>query len=308
MPINGTQSWQVESQQSMDEFKKEIDQSGPLENYAEQPPEPLKPAELFKRFQEPPLNNDEWLFRGQSYPWPLKPSIERIVDPARVRLSRIERQLIRDFQSHAHHYIANLPGEQEELEWLALMQDYGAPTRLLDWSRSPYVAAFFALEERPQPGKNPVIWAINRVHLLKEAWRTMNDGNPSPPMMPPGFEKTPGKRRHPFQSPLVRPWQPSKMNQRLTIQQGCFLYSDPRSKSFPRSFEESLRYVLAKTPDKQSRALHKLEIDPKGRLELLSELDRMNINSTSLFPGLDGFARSLRTKAEILAYEWYGPR
>lgn len=168
-------------QQPEDAFREEIARLDPLENYAEQPPEPLIPPELFKRFQNPPLDNDEWVFRGQSYPWPLKPSIERNVDPARIRLSIIEKQLIRDFQNHAHHYLANPPGEQEELEWLALMQHYGAPTRLLDWSRSPYVAAFFALEEPPQEGKNPVIRAINRVHLLKEAWRTIHLGNPHPP-------------------------------------------------------------------------------------------------------------------------------
>ena len=37
--------------------------------------------------------------------------------------------------------------DDNRLEWLALMQHYGAPTRLLDFTRSPYVACFFALEE-----------------------------------------------------------------------------------------------------------------------------------------------------------------
>lgn len=277
-----------------------------LEDYAEQPPEPLKLPELFKRFQSPPFDTDAWVFRGQSYAWPLKPSMERNIDPSLVRLSIIEKQLIREFKGYAQHYTVNTPGEQEELEWLALMQHYGAPTRLLDWSLSPYVAAFFALEQPPQ-GKPPVIWAINRDHLLSEAWRTMKGDNP--PMMPADLERTIWKRRHPFQSPLVLPGRPSKMNERLVAQQGFFLYSEPHSKSFFWSFEDSLRYVLARgtdDKDEKSRALCKLQIDPTERLGLLSELDRMNINYASLFPGLVGFARSLKTKAELLADRWYG--
>ena len=45
------------------------------------------------------------------------------------------------------------------LEWLALMQHYGTPTRLLDFTRSPYVACYFALEELPRtdPDKSETV-------------------------------------------------------------------------------------------------------------------------------------------------------
>jgi hypothetical protein len=49
-----------------------------------------------------------------------------------------------------------------------------------------------------------------------------------------------------------------------------------------------------------------LRIAPEGRLHLLKELHRMNISAESLYPGLDGFARSLIVRAEILAEEWRG--
>ena len=41
-------------------------------------------------------------------------------------------------------------GDANRLDWLALMQHYGTPTRLLDFTRSPYVACFFAIEKLPK--------------------------------------------------------------------------------------------------------------------------------------------------------------
>src|ERR1700733_5899989 len=107
-------------------------------------------------------------------------------------------------------------------------------------------------------------------------------------------------RRAPFQRPLVVPAQPFRMNERQRVQQGIFLRVNPPS----WSFEDALRYILAKRTQGRARALHKLRIDPEGRLTLLNELHRMNISAESLFPGLDGFARSLMIKAEILAEPW----
>src|ERR1700739_1556162 len=67
-----------------------------------------------------------------------------------------------------------LPAEKEELEWMALMRHHGAPTRLLDWTRSPYVAAFFAIAEAREDEES-AIWAIDitpvgaeAIHLLSQ--------------------------------------------------------------------------------------------------------------------------------------------
>ncbi len=304
--------------ESENAFRDELRLLGGLDDYAEQPSQPLGALELLDRLHGSPFNSPDWVFRGQSHPWPLKPSLDRIADPVAVRrFSTIQNPLVREFMSRAYQYMKDPPSEDDELECLALMQHHGAPTRLLDWSISPFVAAFFAVEQRPHgdPIEAPVIWAVNRRELVEDIQREVRFGDqsvvpdqiakaeeflrtvppPSDPYRP--LEITFLRRRAPFQRPLVVPAQPSRMNERLSVQQGVFLRVNPPN--WP--FEDALRYVLAKGVQGRGRALHKLRIDPGGRMTLLKELHRMNIGAESLFPGLDGFARSLMVKAEILA-------
>ena len=295
-------------------FRRALQGLGVIEEYADQPPEPLTPLDLLQRLHSPPLNSNDWVFRGQNYPWHLRPSIERIIEPRRLR--SVENTLLKEFMSRVHQYTRDPPNEDDELSCLALMQHHGAPTRLLDWSLSPFVAAFFAVERPPRedPPQPPVIWAVNRRRLVEDIQRVVRFEDPSVPpdqvakakellrMMPPApdpfqpLEITLLKRRSPSQRPVVVPAQPSRMSERLSVQQGVFLRVNPTG----WLLEDALRYVLAKQGDASCRALHKLQVNPNGRLQLINELQRMNITAESLFPGLDGFARSLMTRAEIL--------
>lgn len=65
-----------------------------------------------------------------------------------------EYLLTREFRLRAHHYLTDLPDDADYLEWWSLMRHYGAPTRLLDWTYSIYVATYFALEKKPGPNKS----------------------------------------------------------------------------------------------------------------------------------------------------------
>jgi FRG domain len=67
--------------------------------------------------------------------------------------------LLGAFKRRAHQYIPDLPDKEDELEWLALMQHYGAPTRLLDCTTSPYVATFFAATSVQSP-EDSAVWAF----------------------------------------------------------------------------------------------------------------------------------------------------
>lgn len=95
------------------------------------------------------LRGRRWLFRGQSRPHgTIFPSIDRcpMEKFERVQKLALERQSIDTFRSAAK--VFGHPGEEvarvNDIIALAVLRHYGARTRLLDWSRSPHVAAFFA--------------------------------------------------------------------------------------------------------------------------------------------------------------------
>ncbi len=81
------------------------------------------------------------------------------VCPSQVRY-QTEKQLFHDFTSKAHLYTSHLPSEDDHLSWIAAMQHHGVPTRLLDWTYSPYVALFFAVANQGEEDRAGV-WAIH---------------------------------------------------------------------------------------------------------------------------------------------------
>ena len=73
--------------------------------------------------------NHLWAFRGMANAmWPLQTSLERLLISPVVEA---EQYLLTAFQRRAHHYVRDSPALDDYLEWLALMQHHGAPTRLL---------------------------------------------------------------------------------------------------------------------------------------------------------------------------------
>ena len=86
----------------------------------------------------------------------LIPSIQR----SQKRLD-VERYITNDFYTRARQITDNPPAKHNYAAWVSLMQHYGLPTRMLDWSESPLIAAFFATETyQTTSEKDAGIWVL----------------------------------------------------------------------------------------------------------------------------------------------------
>ena len=99
-------------------------------------------------------------WRGQSNSsWPLIPKIYR------EGYEAFEESMNHRFMNKARSRYTNCPAKDDFSSWLFLMQHYGLPTRLLDWSESPLVALYFAVHNRKHDKEEGVLWGLNPIKL-----------------------------------------------------------------------------------------------------------------------------------------------
>src|ERR1017187_2570388 len=103
-----------------------------------------------------------WAFRGHHREvWPLASAMSRYFSNFKIdrrAWPQQEARILRVFKRKAHQFLEQPPEPDDDFQWLALMQHHGAPTRLLDFTWSPYGAAFFALERATG---DAAVWALN---------------------------------------------------------------------------------------------------------------------------------------------------
>lgn len=228
-----------------------------------------------------------WAFRGQAEDhWPLYSALSRYLLAFGVHPDawyKQERRMLRIFRRKAHLLLDHLPDDQDSFAWLALMQHHGAPTRLLDFSWSPFVASFFALERATGEA---AVWALFPPQMTR--WRSDPDADLGPadapvvgPWIPGAYEEHFLPNRH----AVAVIGEPHRMNQRLVAQGGTFV--------MPGVLDRPVEALVPTT------AVVKFVLDARRvRDEAMAELYSMNINSATLFPGLDGLARSLAYELE----------
>lgn len=243
-----------------------------------------------------------WAFRGQSNAeWPLNSSLSRYLKDYKVHRrawAEQEERIGRIFRRKAHLFLEHVPDESDAFQWLALMQHHGAPTRLLDFTWSPFVAAFFALERAT---KDAAIWAIfvPAIWRQKQTFRfPQHKGTVSPDRL--GL-RNPGAYEQFYlhnSVPFVSSGEPVVMNKRLIAQSGTFIV--------PGVLDQSVDEILAGYPEPgHTVAKFVLKTDVL-RSEAMLALYTMNLTNATLFPDLDGLARSM---AYELEFHWaYNPR
>jgi hypothetical protein len=123
---------------------------------------------------QPFRKDGKWIFRGvRQNNYQLVPKIGRegtrkgVGSPEDLHYDRDEEDtMVRHFIRSAGPYVRHVPTTR--LEWLALAQHHGMFTRLLDWTESLLVAAFFAVEDARPREIPPMIYAAKGVKVIPE--------------------------------------------------------------------------------------------------------------------------------------------
>jgi hypothetical protein len=243
----------------------------------------------------------KWIYRGQTRDWPLATTIERTLNNWEIDMKNatsIEFQTIREFRRRMrepqHHRVHN-----DTLFCLALMQHHGAPTRLLDCTYSPFAAAAFAMEKgyvcREKP---PVIWCFRGEWCEGEAKKAIapdnlleqrdDDNRRNDDTFVPLYQLEPYAPKDSENRRFVKPENPFHLNERLTTQQGVFLCPG----NLKAKFEDNLRAMSGHDSEHNVVRLS-LKFDKTHAIEFVGHLKNMNLGFAALFPGLEGFARSI---------------
>jgi hypothetical protein len=233
------------------------------------------------------LHRSNFAYRGHSDAnVDLRTSIVRLGGDPR----ELEGQVMRAFRKYA---ATDAVAHDTPWDWLALGQHHGLPTRLLDWTYSPYVALHFVTQSLERYDRDGVVWCLDyvRAHeLLPSKLRKLLDEEGANVFSTELLTQA---------SPDVRDLgklgddfvlfvEPPSFDARIVNQYALFsLVSQP---------EASLDEWIAEHPDCARRVIVPKEL----KWEVRDKLDQANLTERVLFPGLDGLSRWLT--------RYYAPR
>lgn len=226
-------------------------------------------AMTWSKFKEFALDQgDGVIFRGQSSDWRLQISFHRtghadIIDYLDNKIPEVEHHIN---ASTDHLYDVNNDRSLGAL--LNLAQHHGYPTPLLDWTKSPYVAAFFAFQDKSCLKNDGAI----RIFIFDEPSWTKRAGKTAQLRVP---------------SLVVRTIElPCFGNPRVLPQQAMTMYSNV----------DDIEQILLSNEEQTGQFIRAIEIPASDRDIAMRDLSLMGITWGSMFPGLDGVCKQLSSR------------
>lgn len=241
---------------------------------------------------------NHFVFRGQADAgWKLESTLERVIGRhwSSENATKFEEHSYNAFRSKYHIYNQNEHTPESKLSWLSVMQHYGVPTRLLDFTESPYVALYFALESYdPLSGRDFSIYVIDYTAVMDRSLQFIQQRDTR-------FNETRksinGRRDQVFDEVVDRfsydiLWitEPLELNARMDRQSGTFLVSGNR--------ESTIESVMNSTTYKDCEIL-KVIVDSRLYESVYALLRKMSINAKSIYGDLAGLAKAIRMELQV---------
>jgi hypothetical protein len=196
----------------------------------------------------------------------------------------LERQLMRAFRKYA---ASDAVPRDTSWDWLALGQHHGLPTRLLDWTYSPYVALHFATQQVARFDRDGVVWSLDyvRAHELlpNELRRRLEEEGANIVTTEQLADVAPALAdlENLGEEPFALFVEPPSFDARIVNQYALFSVVSRADVSLHAWMEE------------HSELVRRVVIPASLKWEVRDKLDQANVTERVLFPGLDGVSRWL---------------
>ena len=240
-------------------------------------------AELLKKLPSVCEPERTVWYRGHAdHTWHLEPSL------ARLKKLESEAQLIKQFKQNAFQFLDKAP--ETEWEWIFLMQHYGVPTRLLDWTESPLIALYFALLDvptSPKTSKAAAVWCLYPRRLNEISGLVLN-----PPDDIPAFGDE--KELEDYLPSRVQASGKSKKNPIAIIAPRKFVRVYAQQGVFTILHRRPIRINELKNDDGEQNHLVKLVIPRAAVARFRNELNHLGINKLTVFPQLEHVAERVK--------------
>lgn len=190
-----------------------------------------------------------------------------------------ERTLMLEFKHRAPRYLETIP--LNDWEWLFLMQHYGLPTRLLDWTESALIGLYFALRDN-RGDCDAAVWVLNPWWLNKQSLGEYEIPRAGEQSIAKFAKFEEGKTLHTRLPVAIKP---IHSNSRISAQKGFFtIHGTERG---------ALNRLSSSKPNKKN-GLKKITIPKRFIAGLRRDLSIAGITETTIFQELDGLAREIK--------------
>ena len=228
-----------------------------------------------------------WFRGARKSSYNLEPSLYRHPSTKDANaLIELEWALLSDFRHKAPPFTTHLP--TENLELLFLMQHFGVPTRLLDWSESPFVALFFALENallKDADADDASVWILDPVHLNSLA-AELREGSDQ---IYGAYSDELGGFKPRLDGKKVTERLPSALygihnSPRIVAQRGTFVI-------FGKDTIPMNKHPKLSGGD---QIIRRIDIDKAAKRDMFKALTRMGVSDSVIYPDLDGLGREIK--------------